>query len=634
MPPKEPASAPSPDVDERVVHRLQAKLASGRQPVFVLEEFLADPDCGGCPADAEAVRGWAGFVGRHRDTFELTNGKYLMLGLVPKPKPAAGEPQPTAGSASTASSAPEGGVGRLMAPTPASTMSAMHQSQSLLLRAIEGCAAFPVSLKVLQLAMTNADVAAGNLLKHLGYGPQLKSSFRDFVELTLRTFPERLQDYCLQEIGPTTMLARVSNGPNRTVVPAVVVETVEDRVVRRLRRMLQPGPKTITGIRAFLGDPANGGCKADTGLLADWKTFVLQHADIFSFDESGRLPLISLRPGGDPPRGGPSPLPPHRSQPGQERSATSLVERTQADTRSGASTAAELAHSDAAAVPAGPVPVATGEPSPAVPNPPPPPSQLLVKLVGPEAAAKLTQRTAAPTPAEAAGTAERARGTTASEGGPAPQSTAAADLAALVDVSRHLCDVLRAQPTFPVELKAVARQLDQRCPGVKAALEGGGFPPTHRGFADFVRRTIGDHPGELCGVELAMGDNGLWEVVRGNGPTPRDGSSAAPSLEPPAPLPGPPSPPPSPSPVPPSHASPSPASATSALSSSPPTDDLPPSTAVPQPTTPTGRYCHVTDRVALDQATSDLRALYEDCVAGRPSPAIRHLALAWEELLD
>lgn len=33
------------------------------------------------------------------------------------------------------------------------------------------------------------------------------------------------------------------------------------------------------------------------------------------------------------------------------------------------------------------------------------------------------------------------------------------------------------------------------------------------GFAEFMRRTIDDHPIELCGVKLAMGANSLWEVI-------------------------------------------------------------------------------------------------------------------------
>eukprot|EP00667_Euglena_gracilis_P001308 EG_transcript_1308 len=622
--------------EERVAQRLQGRLAGGPQSFHFLEYFLADPSQGGCAADVEVVHDWEAFASRHPDTFQITAvGQKLMLSLLPKPKEAARPPQPAAWGADAASSPPV--VGRLVASAQVNDSVTMGQVRNVLLRAIEDCAVFPVSLKVLQLAMAKANASADHLLKNLGYGPQQKYSFRDFVELTLLTFPERLQDYSLQEVGPTTLLTRRGDDTRGMAPPAdpSIAETVEERVVRRLRQTLQGGSKSVIGLRAFLGDPTNGGCKDDCVLLHDWKAFVLRHADTFSLDESGRLPLISLRPSSDPPTGGP-PTPSSQPPPtGQGSNATSLEDRNAAGAVPGTCIAIELPRSNGA-VPLGPTPTAVvrGEPSPAAATAAPPsPSQLLVKLVGPEMAARMTQRTTAPTPTEAAAAGDDTHSSN-QEAPPAVQEAATADPGTLADVSRHLCDVLRALSDFPVELKAVARQLERRCPGVKAIREGGGFPPTHRGFAEFMRRTIDDHPIELCGVKLAMGANSLWEVIHHVGSTPpTNDPSPVPSPQPPTPPSGPPSlPPPSPDPGAPSPVSPP--SAAAASSSSPPADDPPPSTPVPPSTSPTGRFCLVTDRVALDQAISELRALYEDCEASRPSPAVRHLALAWEELLD
>ena len=69
-------------------------------------------------------------------------------------------------------------------------------------------------------------------------------------------------------------------------------------VVSRLQRTLQQGPKTVTGLRAFLSNPAAGGCKADLQFVRDFEAFAKKHSNVFKYDCTGKLPVLSLRESG------------------------------------------------------------------------------------------------------------------------------------------------------------------------------------------------------------------------------------------------------------------------------------------------------------------------------------------------
>eukprot|EP00668_Euglena_longa_P035621 GGOE01045768.1.p1 GENE.GGOE01045768.1~~GGOE01045768.1.p1 ORF type:complete len:1114 (+),score=200.84 GGOE01045768.1:350-3343(+) len=73
-------------------------------------------------------------------------------------------------------------------------------------------------------------------------------------------------------------------------------DEVEARVIQRLKQALAKRPRSVTDLRALLGNPSCGGCKADCTLLADWKSFVLRNNHTFAFDDSGSLPVLSLQP--------------------------------------------------------------------------------------------------------------------------------------------------------------------------------------------------------------------------------------------------------------------------------------------------------------------------------------------------
>eukprot|EP00667_Euglena_gracilis_P005848 EG_transcript_5895 len=135
-----------------------------------------------------------------------------------------------------------------------------------------------------------------------------------------------------------------------------------------------------------------------------------------------------------------------------------------------------------------------------------PPSQLLVRLLGMEAATRVAQR---------------GQGRSPSDGGPdsisakseSPATSEVSDYVGLDEVCRALLDTLVAQPQFPVGLKALAKQLDERCPTLRAILAKNGFPSTFRGFMDFLRLTMDCYPDELCDLDSNPDENGASVVT-------------------------------------------------------------------------------------------------------------------------
>eukprot|EP00667_Euglena_gracilis_P005654 EG_transcript_5696 len=391
---------------------------------------------------------------------------------------------------------------------------------------------------------------------------------------------------------PLLSLEEAADGPARAsspdrTVPPPALPPAEARVVQRLAERLRNGPVHVGALTAFLSDPREGGGPVDRAVVVDWATFAERHRGTFRFE----APLLSLVD----PAGGRSHGP--------------------------------FSFSDFLQLTVGPVIGKPPPPSPAAstaaaaPEAELPRSQLLLRFVGPEVATSLSRLTAgaplappvksppARTPASS-GIAEYLKhlsqppaeaAAPEDDRGRPGAAAAAGDTAALQDVCQHLCDVLVAQAAFPVGLKALARQLERRCPEVRAVLKANGIGTTFKGFADLVRLTLDRHPAELQELGLTMGDDRQWCVARQAAVPGALSSSAAP------PVPGQPA----------------------GSDSSAPRDEA---TTMATATAAGGRealevvVCQVVDP-DLVRAAAELAGLYSGCLTGSPSPACRHLAV-------
>eukprot|EP00668_Euglena_longa_P003537 GGOE01004135.1.p1 GENE.GGOE01004135.1~~GGOE01004135.1.p1 ORF type:complete len:1089 (+),score=194.83 GGOE01004135.1:159-3269(+) len=512
-----------------------------------------------------AVGDWEDFARRHSDTFQFHgHGKESKLDLVapghgavpddPKSTWAASRArnthkQTTPGTdkwqpsnhseTSGAVHGPNGSIGG----TEISSSAAMARAQDALLRTIDGCSSFPISLTFLQQMMGKVDKEASLTLKQMGYGPHGPHSFRQFVQLSLQRFPKRLRGFSLVESGPMMMLMSGTKG------------------------------------QAKLPSASN------SGAAAKWAPRTSHSPDTTTTDDSWNAPTEI---GTSSSACGAATLPEtESSSTSSPRPVTSPGKR-----------ASDAQHSEA-----------SFEKEPL--------SELVVKLVGLEAAMKLSGRCTTQS-SECRCTVRGGGGGGNGLGDPSPltgdqadsltksELDADTDSDALFAVCRTLCDVIADHPAFPVELKTLAWQLEQRCPGVRAILEENGFLHTCRGFADFTQFTLEYHSTEMHALELTVGDDGVWMVTRvATTPTVRSASPDCASSTSASPQP---------------RTQPCPAiDSSSSTSSSALSARKEASFADP---------CrHIADPISLARASAELHALYRGCLLESPSPACRHLAL-------
>jgi hypothetical protein len=225
-------SNPQADAEARVVQRLKSELCAGPVKIRALKCFLGDPLQGGGPEDLRVLKNLKAFVSSHKDTFCYDPAtKRLSLRTV---------------SILTAAKA----------------------------RVVEN------SKATLQSGTTMSAIKEGVIGKPLrSRGPADQRAVRDVADLDTDT---------VAHDAATTSLGRGSSTDDQGIDCQA-----EARVIRRLTEKLQKGPSYIRDLKAFLGNPLQGGRPEDLSVLKDWKAFMERHADAFCDDKDTKL--VSLR---------------------------------------------------------------------------------------------------------------------------------------------------------------------------------------------------------------------------------------------------------------------------------------------------------------------------------------------------
>jgi len=225
-----------PAAEARVVHRLKAKLSSGPIKIATIKKFLANPKGGGGPEDVRVVADCASFVGRHSELLAYDAATTTLT---------------------------------LCSPT-SGTQAEVKAEARVIKRSTAMLRAGPAKLRTLKGFLGD---------RQNGGGPEDLRVVENWETFLSRHTERFVYDPSTQ----TLSLRKVSDA---------IDPEAEARVVERLTAKLLGGPMKVDYLRAFLGEPFQGGRPEDLRVVESWAAFIGRHAETFVYN--AKTPKLSL----------------------------------------------------------------------------------------------------------------------------------------------------------------------------------------------------------------------------------------------------------------------------------------------------------------------------------------------------